>query len=199
MESQQRKLFLVYSLNTVSNKSVSIRPIKPLYFSDIEKAKDVISKFKEFYSFLYDEESQDEHVYCIVLEEFELDSPYRYQLSTRVYSPDGELLGDCIVPDDGPFLGRSKNLIYYEKGEVVELPHGDQLIFGIIVGQPMCFNENANVYGLTASDDCYTVIHHNSLEVDYAHAPMVFKPTREVSKEVRAELLYAFQQITNER
>jgi len=194
METQQRRLFLVYSLNTFKDESARIRPGKKLYFSSIEKAESTILRFRDLYAFLYDD-SHSEHIYCLVLEEFKLDSPYRYQLSTRVYSPEGRLLSDCMVPDDGPFLGRTESLIHHEVGSVVELPFGDQLIFGIVIGQPMSFNENAGGYGLTASDDCYTVIHHQSLELNYAHSPMVFKPTREVSEEVRADLMSAYQKV----
>lgn len=194
MEKHQQGLFLVYSLNTFGKDSATIRPGKPLYFSKLEKALDVIQHFEDLNAFLYDD-SQEEHIYCLVLDEFELDSPHRYQLSTKVYSPQGRLLCDCMVPDDGPFLGRSKNLIHHEIGDVVELPLGDQLLFGIIIGQPMSFNEEAGMYGMTASDDCYAVIHQQSPEVDYAHAPMVFKPTREITNEVKNQLLTAFNQL----
>jgi len=194
MEKHQQRLFLVYSLNAIGKDSVTIRPGKPLYFSNMEKAEDVIQKFEDLFTYLYDD-SQEERIYCLVLDEFELDSPHRYQLSTKVYSPKGRLLSDCMVPDDGPFLGRAKNLIHHEIGDLVELPHGDKLLFGIIIGQPMNFNEKAGMYGLTASDDCYTVLHQQSHEVDYAHAPMVFKPTREITEEVKTQLLTAFKQL----
>lgn len=195
MKNQEQRLYLVYSLNATIDEPVTIHPGKPLYFSEKDKAEDVILKFKDLYAYLYDASLQDERVYCLILEEYELDSPYRYQLSTRVYSPYGLLLSDSIVPDDGPFLGRAKKAIHHKVGEVVELPYGDHLIFGIVVQQPLSFNENAKVYGLTASDDCYAVIHHHSLEMCYAYAPLVFKPSREVTEKVREELLTAFQQV----
>jgi len=194
MKNPKESLFLVYSINTFGKESVTIRPGKPLYFSTLEKAEEVIQNFKVLNPHLYDD-VQDEHAYCLVLDEFELDSPHRYQLSTKVYSPNGRLLSDCMVPDDGPFLGRSKKRIYHEIGDMVEMPHGDQLLFGIVIGQPMNFNEDAGTYGLTASDDCYTVIHQQSQELDYVHAPMVFKPTREIAENVRTQLLTAFKQI----
>ena len=194
MKNLERRLFIVYALSTTLCEPVNIRPGKPLYFSSKETAEIVIQKFKELYHFLY--EDAEERVYCLVLEEFELDSPYRYQLSTSVYSPDGLLLTDSIVPDDGPFYGRPENTIHHEIGEVVELPFGDQLVFGIILERPISFNEAAGVYGLTASDDCYTVIHHKTHEVNYAHSPMIFKPTGEVPEDVRKDLQLAYEQIT---
>ena len=195
MKNPERRLFIVYALSTTLSEPAGIRPGKPLYFSSKETAEDVIQRFRDLYHFLYEDVVQGERVYCIVLEEFELDSPYRYQLSTSVYSPDGLLLTDSIVPDDGPFYGRSENTIHHEVGEVVELPFGDQLVFGIIIERPISFNEAAGAYGLTASDDCYTVIHHKTHEVNYAHSPMIFKPTGEVPEDVRKDLLLAYKKI----
>jgi len=196
MKNHDQKLFLVYSLNTLLNNSICIHPAKPLYFSTKEKAEQVILKFVDLYPFLYEDSSPNEKVYCIVLEEFELDLPYRYQLSTRVYTPHGLLLSDSIVPDDGPFYGRTVNSIHHEVGEVVELPYGDQLVLGIVIKQPLSFNEVVGSYGFTASDDCYTVIHQQSNEVNYAHAPLVFKPSREVPDVIRKDLLLAFNQLS---
>jgi len=194
MKDQNRRQFLVYSLNSSLDIAARIIPGKPLFFSSKEKAEEVILRFKDLYPFLYDEKLQGERVYCLVLEEFELDSPYRYQLSTSVYSPEGHLLSESLVPDAGPFLGRYESSIHHEIGEVVEMPFGDQLVFGIVLEQPMSFNEAAGVYGYTASDDCYTVMHHQSHEVSYVHSPMVFKPTREVPGIVKEDLVSAFKQ-----
>lgn len=199
MKNNEWRLFLVYSLNICFDNPVNISPGKPLFFSNKKKAEEVISRFKDHYPFLYGDSSHEERVYCLVLEEFELDSPYRYQLSTSVFSPEGQLLTESLVPDDGPFLGRPEKTMYHEVGEVVELPFGNQLVFGIVVEKPMCFNEDAGLYGLTASDDCYTVIHHQSREVNYAHSPMVFKPSRDVPEEVRKDLTEQLQKSRNKK
>jgi len=199
MKNNEWRLFLVYSLNICFDNPVNISPGKPLFFSNKKKAEEVISRFKDYYPFLYGDSSHEERVYCLVLEEFELDSPYRYQLSTSVFSPEGQLLTESLVPDDGPFLGRPEKTMYHEVGEVVELPFGNQLVFGIVVEKPMCFNEDAGLYGLTASDDCYTVIHHQSQEVNYAHSPMVFKPSRDVPEEVRKDLTEQLQKSRNKK
>jgi len=189
-------LFLIYPLNVTSETQANVRPGKPLFFSNKEKAEEMIARFKEHYAFLYNEETQGEHVYCLIMEEYEMDSPFRYQLSTRVYTSDGKLINDCIIPDDGPFLGRPQSKIQHQIGDVVELPCGEQLLFGIVVRQPVCICEDNIPYGLSASDDCYTIIQHPDLEINYAHSPMVFKPTREISEEVRStlsEALNAYQ------
>jgi hypothetical protein len=196
MKQQNKEVFLVYSLNLSKEEPNRIHPGKPLYFSNREKAEEVIRQFKELYEFLYESSNPSEQVYCLILEEYELDSPYRYQLSTRVYSADGLFLSDSVVPDDGPFLGRQENRIYHEVGDIVEIPYGDQLVFGIVLEQPFCFNEDAGKYGFTASDDCYTVIHYPSHEVDYAHSPLVFKHTGNITEDIREDLQIAFRQIT---
>jgi hypothetical protein len=190
---EEKMLFLIYPLNASSESPATIRPGKPIFFSNREKAESMISRFKELYAFLYDEVTQGERVYCLIMEEYALDSPYRYQLSTRVYSPEGSLINDSLIPDDGPFLGRPRSTIQHQIGDLVELPCGDRLLFGIVVGQPACMCEENIPYGLSASDDCYTVIQHPDLDVNYAHSPMVFKPSRQISEEVRSALSEALK------
>jgi hypothetical protein len=193
MNQQKRGVFLVYSLNLSKAEPNRIHPGKPLFFSDIEKAESMIQQFRKQYEFLYDSSNLEEQVYCLILEEYQMDSPYRYQLSTRVYSPEGQFLSDCIIPDDGPFLGRSKSCIHHQIGDIVEIPHGDHLVFGIVLEQPPCFNEESIKYGFTASDDCYTILHYPDQEIDYAHTPLVFKLTRSISDQVREALLSAYE------
>jgi hypothetical protein len=193
MEHNEKGVYLVYALNLSKSDQNGIHPGKPLYFSNREKAEDVIRNYSELYHYLYDKNS-DSRIYCLILEKYALDIDYRYQLSTWVYTADGNFLSDCIVPDDGPFLGRQKSGICHEIGEIVEIPYGDRLVYGIVVEQPLCLNEELPVdYGFTASDDCYTVIRFPDNEIHYAHSPMVFKPTTQVSEIVRKELLHAFE------
>ena len=195
MEHSEQGVYLVYALNLNKSEPNSIQPGKPLYFSNRVIAEDVIRRYHEIYHYLYDANAESK-VYCLILEKYALDSQYRYQLSTRVYSAKGHLLSDCIVPDDGPFYGRQKSGICHEIGDIVEIPYGERLVFGIVVEQPLCLNEENRIdYGFTASDDCYTVIQYPDNEIHYAHSPMVFKPSTSVSDQVRDELQIAFQHI----
>lgn len=199
MEHKNQGVYLVYALNLNKSEPNSIQPGKPLYFSNREKAVDVIHRFNEIYPFLYGPNT-DSRVYCLVLEKYALDMQYRYQLSTWVYSAEGLFLSDCVVPDDGPFFGRQKSGICHEIGEIVEIPYGERLVFGIVVEQPLCLNEENRIdYGFTASDDCYTVIQYPDHEIHYAHSPMVFKLSEAVSDTVREELQLAFQQLMREK
>jgi hypothetical protein len=193
MNQQKRGVFLVYTLNLSKEEPNRIHPGKPLFFSDIEKAETMIRQFRKQYEFLFEANNTEEQIYCLIMEEYQMDSPYRYQLSTRVYSPDGHFLSDCIVPDDGPFLGRAEHRIHHRIGDIVEVPCGEHLTFGIVLEQPPCFNEESLKYGFTASDDCYTILHYPSKNIEYAHAPLVFKPTRKVTDQVREELRSAYE------
>jgi len=184
----EKTLFLVYPLNVSTEASANIKPGKPLFFSCMEKAEKMVKRFKDHYGFLYDIETQGERVYCLIIEEYAMDSPYRYQLSTRVYTPEGELLNDCMIPDDGPFLGRPISKMHHFVGDLVEIPYGERLVLGIVAEQPLCMCEENALYRLGASDDCYTVIQHPDHVINYAHTPMVFKPSREVAKDVRNDL-----------
>jgi len=195
MEHKNQGVYLVYALNLNKSEPNSIQPGKPLYFSNRENAVGVIRRYHEIYHYLYDANA-DSTVYCLVLEKYALDFQYRYQLSTWVYSAEGHFLSDCVVPDDGPFFGRQRNGICHEIGEIVEIPYGERLVFGIVVEQPLCLNEEKRIdYGFTASDDCYTVIKYPENEIHYAHSPMVFKPSTSVSESVRDDLQIAFQQM----
>ncbi len=194
----EKKLYVVYSLNVTSGANAVIKPGKLLFFSEKKRAESVISHFHELYAFLYDEETQGEKVYCLLMETFAMDSPYRYQLATRVYTPKGQLINDSLVPDDGPFMGRPESSIHHKVGDVVEVPCGDKLLLGIVVGQPISVCEVVTDYGLGASDDCYTIIQHPDMEVNYAHAPLVFKPTRTVSEEVAEALQTAMSSYLTE-
>lgn len=189
----EQALYLVYSLNVTTDHYAAIKPGKPLFFSSKLKAEDVIRRYKDLYAFLYDDASQGEKVYCLILETYAMDSPYRYQLATRVYTPYGRLINDCLVPDDAPFYGRPKGSIQHQVGDLVEVPCGDRLLIGIVACQPMCLCEGDKPYGLSASDDCYTIIQHPDLEVNYAHAPLVFKPSRTIDPAVNDVLQTALK------
>lgn len=199
MEHKDQGVYLVYTLNINKSEPNVIQSGKPLYFSNREKAEHVIRRYPEIYQYLYDSNA-DFKVYCLVLEKYALDCNYRYQLSTWVYSAEGHFLSDCVVPDDGPFFGRQRSGICHEIGEIVEIPYGERLSLGIVVEQPICLNEENRIdYGLTASDDCYTVIQYPDNEIHYAHSPMVFKPSIPITDIIREELLQAFHKTMHEK
>jgi hypothetical protein len=185
-------LFLVYALMIEQTQNKIIHNSKPLFFSSREKAVEIIKNYQNHFPFLYDRSQTEAIIYCLVLEHFALDSPHRYQLSTSVFSPEGVLICDSIVPDDGPFFGREKEAILHQIGEIVEVPFGNRLCYGIVVEQPVSISECKTDYGLTASDDCYGVMCYPDNEIFYAHTPLVFKPTESVSNHIRESLLSNF-------
>jgi hypothetical protein len=183
-----KTLYLVYPLIVSTLNQTTINSAKPLFFSEKNKAESMIKNFKEHYGFLYEIENQEEKVYCIVMEEYALDLTYRYQLSTRVYNENGDLLNDCMVPDDGRFIGRINTTVYHRVGDFVEIPCGDNLKIGIVAEQPLFINESNSEYNLTASDDCYTIIEHPDHLINYAHTPFVFKPQNQINEDIQQEL-----------
>ena len=195
MKNTENGLYLVYPLLLDKNQSNRISNGKPLYYSSYGNAVCVIEEFSKHYPYLYTNTDSNDQVYCLVIEHYAMDTSFRYQLATWVFSADGKLLCDCVIPDDGPFLGRQKNKICHELGEIVEIPSGNQLFYGIVLEQPLCFNEEAGKYGLTASDDCYAVIRYPENEIYYAHTPLVFKPTFTIPEPVRNNLISAYQEI----
>jgi hypothetical protein len=195
MKNTENELYLVYALLLNKTEVNTIQKGKPLYFSHLDKAVNAIKRYPEHFPYLFEEKTSDFKVYCIIMEQYALNTTFRYQLATWVYSSDGALLSDCKIPDDGPFLGRQKNTICHEIGEIVEFPLGNQLYYGIVVEQPISFNEDAGKYGYTASDDCYGVLRYPENEVVYPHAPLVFKPKNHVLESVRLELQSAYNSV----
>ncbi len=185
---KEHNLFLVYPLISSKVDKSRIYPGKPVYFSNKAKAEQMAKTFKDHFGFLYDEVIQEEKVYCIIIEEYEMDTPYRYQLSTLVYDCDGILLNDSNTPDEGPFLGRDKTEIKYTIGDFVEIPCGEKLIVGIVAEQPLSMCEIESDYSLNASDDCYTIIQHPDHEINYAHTPLVFKPSIDINEVIKDDL-----------
>lgn len=197
----EKTLYLVYPLIVSTLNHTTINSAKPIFFSEKEVAESVIKNFKKYYGFLYDPENQEEKVYCIIMEEYALDFTYRYQLSTRVYNANGDLMNDCMVPDDGQFIGRVNTSVFHNVGDFVEIPCGEYLKIGIVAERPVCINESNAEYNLSASDDCYTVIEHPDHLINYAHTPFVFKPSRQINEEIQRNLKDALsdyaQTITN--
>jgi hypothetical protein len=185
MERNNAGLFLIYALFLEKSDERIIQTGKPLYFSSSENAIETIRTFSTHYPYLYNDSTSDQQIYCLIMEQYALDTTYRYQLSTWVFSKDGALLCDSLVPDDGPFWGRQKSAICHQLGDLVEAPLGNKLYYGIVIEQPISFNENVGDYGLTASDDCYAVMRYPDKEIFYAHAPFVFKPTGKVDIKIR--------------
>lgn len=190
MKQKDLELYLVYALMIEKTKERNVYREKPLFFSNRQKALEVVEHYQVHFPFLYESPENNHSIYCLVMEQFALDSTYRYQLSTWVFDQQGRLLCDCLIPDDGPFHGRPDESICHQLGEIVETPLGNQIFYGKIVEQPLRMNEKGNLYGLTASDDCYGVMRYPDGSIFYAHAPMVFKPTLEID----AEILRFFQE-----
>lgn len=187
-------LLSMYALSVEFNaERKQIKRGSSLFFSSEEKAAQAAKEYKHVYACMYDPEMKGNELYCLIVEERKLDSMYKNILSTKVYSPDGKQINFSDVPDGEIFNGRKKEFVFHEPGDLVETPCGEELCLGIVLEQPPVFKENQSLYGLNSSDDSYTLIKYPSMEIDYAHAPLVFKPRYEIESAVKEQLLEAWK------
>lgn len=187
-------LFCMYALSVeLKTEKKLIKRTSSLYFSSEEKAVQAAKEYRQYYACVYDPVVSAEELYCIIVEGRKLDSIYKDVLFTKVYSPEGQLLDSCEVADGEPFQGRKKESILHQPGDLVEIPFGEELCLGVVLGQPPVFNENQSLYGLSSSDDSYTLLVYPSMEVDYAYAPLVFKPRFKIDEAAKQNLLAAWK------
>ena len=189
-------LFDLYALSVeLKSEKKLIKKTSSLFFSSEEKAAQAAKEYRHHYACMYDTMSTEE-LYSIIVEGRTLDSVYQDILCTKVYSPDGQLIDSCEVPDGESFQGRKKETLFHQPGDIVEIPLGEELCLGIVLGLPPLFKEDQSLYGLSSSDDSYTLLVYPSLEVDYAHAPLVFKPRYKIDEAVKQSLLLAWKKHT---
>ncbi|MCK9301125.1 MAG: hypothetical protein PHT87_00560 [Bacteroidales bacterium] len=187
-------LFSLYALSVESKSEKKlIKRTSSLFFSSEEKAAKAAQEYKHYYACMFDPTTNAEELYCIIVEGRKLDSMYKDVLSTKVYSPEGQLLDSCELADGELFNGRKKESLFHQPGDIVETPCGEELCLGIVLGQPPVFNENQSLYGLSSSDDSYTLIKYPSMEVDYAYAPLVFKPRYMIDDAIKQQLMAAWK------
>lgn len=187
-------LFSMYALSVeLKTEKKLIKRTSSLFFSSEEKAAQAAKEYRHYYACMYDSKVSAEELYCIIVEGRKLDSIYKEVLCTKVYSPEGQLLDSCEVADGESFPGRKKESVFHQSGDLVEIPFGEELCLGVVLGQPPIFNENQELYGLSSSDDSYMLLVYPSMEVDYAYAPLVFKPRYKINEAVKQELLTAWK------
>ncbi len=183
-------LFNLYALSVeLKSEKKLIKRTSSLFFSSEEKAAQAAKEYRHHYACVYDTTVSAEELYCIIVEGRKLDSIYNDVMCTKVYSPEGQLIDSCEVADGESFQGRKKEYVFHQPGDLVEIPFGEELRLGVVLGQPPVFKENQSLYGLSSSDDSYTLLVYPSMEVDYAYAPLVFKPRYKIDEAVKQNLL----------
>lgn len=186
-------IYALSALSTEKESSAVLSKSTVLYFSDQNRLEQAVNEYKQAYSFLYDEHDGTKELYCLMVEEYRVNTLYPQKLSTRVYSPDGVLIEDCDIPDGAHFAGRKEEQLMHKVGDIVETPYGENLCLGIVVDRPPVQEREAS-YPMSASDDSYTLLLYPSMELDYAHTPLVFKPRHQVKEEIRCQLQEALAQ-----
>lgn len=156
-----------------------------MYYSTLKHAESAAAEYRQSYSFLYEDGPSPKEIYCIIVEEYKLNTVYPIKLSVSVYDSSGRLMERSILPDGDSInqpaiVGQS-----FKVGDIVEAPCGEHLYVGIIAEIPCqnCLGELK-----TSMDDSYTLIVYPSMELDYVCAPLVFLPHQRISKNVRTYL-----------
>ncbi len=182
------RLFVLSALNTNEECPGELQQSRPLYFSSLKQAQIAAACFRQAYSFIYECGANSKSLYCLVLEEYEMDSIFQLKLSTRVFSAEGEELDCSIASDDGQFTGRPEKLQRHKVGDIVEATCGEHLNLGIVLQRPLTEKEVARKVSGKVQDDCYTILSYPSLDVDYVQSPFVFTPKGQVDNDVCAYL-----------
>ncbi len=174
--------FVLYALNLENRVKGELTAGESLYYSSLSKAQKAARAYRETYSFLYEPDCQRE-LYCLVLEEYQMNADFPRRLSMRVLSPEGKLVDSSFCDSDDVYRGRPESFLRHQVGDIVEVPVGDRLCLGIVLERPLSQSdlsmkaaESQCEYG---ADDSYTLITYPSMEVDYVDAPLVFKPMHE--------------------
>lgn len=165
----------------------------PLFFSTLERVSDFVKEYRQAYSFMYESGTSSKELYCLVAEEYALDVIFPKKLSTHVYSPEGVLMENAYFSEDD--LAEVPLNIHkpHQVGDIVEAPCGDSMYLGIVLASPLSVQENHAEYKCHP-ENCYSIITYPSMEVDYVHSPLVFKPKYEVNEKIKAHLKSALEQ-----
>ncbi len=190
MTSFSTSIFVLNALNLElcrENGSV-LRQGLSLYFSNLMEAEQVIKDYRNAYRFFYEEETSSLELYCLLLDEYQMDCVYPKKLSTRVYSPDGFLKDRMRVCEEGEDYGESPVMSGFLPGDLVEAPIGEYLQTAIVVFAP------------SAPDyDYYQLIVYPSMETEYVYAPLVFPPSRPLSNLLCHQLTAALKTYQKEQ
>jgi hypothetical protein len=140
-----------------------------------------------------------DEVFGFLIYEFELDKlNYSITKTKRNYLPDGSLLDENLLYDDGSeeFFGRPADKMRFCKGDLVEVYYGDEVrleIVGDLPPSPEWVSERKSKYSnfrLDASDDCYYTLPVSDDVDDHSHPDTVnmFPLRFPVSDELKSKL-----------
>lgn len=182
------RLFVLSALNTNEECPGELQQSRLLFFSSLKQAQIAAACYRQAYSFMYECGANSKSLYCLVLEEYEMDSIFQHKLSTRVFSSEGEELDSSVSPDGVPFTGRPEKLQRYKVGDIVESTCGEHVNLGIVLERPLTEKEVARKSSDKQHDDCYKILSYPSLDVDYVHSPFVFTPKHHVDNDISSYL-----------
>ncbi len=172
----ENTLFVLSALNVECQQTSEHRLSmgSSLYFSNIERAESAMKNYRQSYASFYDDAAFETQLFCLILDEYELDHLHPRKISSRVFRPDleeGQRMALC-EPDPARDC---------RPGDVVEVALGDCLYTSIVSACPSS----------TSLQDCYEVLVYPEMEKEYVASPWLFKPLFPVRAEVLAALRQA--------
>lgn len=182
--SSENNVFILYALNVEYRPSEGalLSQSASLYFSSLEKAEEVVASYRQRYACFYDASVTDTQLYCLVVDEYEMDVLYPKKLSIRVYSPEGCMKHQMRVCEDEESYGRVLPPPQFFPGDLVEAPIGDYLHTGIVLACPIAEEENY-----------YSLLVYPSMEVEYVFAPLLFEASSPIDELAQEALQRAYE------
>ncbi|MBO5916601.1 MAG: hypothetical protein J6Q25_06780 [Bacteroidales bacterium] len=182
--SSENSLFILYALNVEYRPSEGalLSQSASLYFSTLDKVEEVVGSYRQRYACFYDASVTDTQLYCLVVDEYEMDVLYPKKLSVRVYSPEGSMRHQMRVCEDEESYERVLPPSQFFPGDLVEAPIGDYLHTGIVLECPK-----------SKEDNYYTLLVYPELEQEYVYAPLLFEPSLSLDDRVTNVLLQAWE------
>lgn len=183
--SSENSLFILYALNVEYRPSEGalLSQSASLYFSTLDKVEEVVASYRQRYACFYDASVTDTQLYCLVVDEYEMDVLYPKKLSVRVYSPEGSMRHQMRVCEDEENYERVLPPSQFFPGDLVEAPIGDYLHTGIVLECPAAEEENY-----------YSLLVYPSMEVEYVFAPLLFEASSPIDKQAQVALQQAYEQ-----
>ena len=182
--SSENSLFILYALNVEYRPSEGalLSQSASLYFSTLDKVEEVVGSYRQRYACFYDASVTDTQLYCLVVDEYEMDVLYPKKLSVRVYSPEGSMRHQMRVCEDEESYERVLPPSQFFPGDLVEAPIGDYLHTVIVLECPK-----------SKEDNYYTLLVYPELEQEYVYAPLLFEPSLSLDDRVTNVLLQAWE------
>lgn len=131
-----------------------------------------------------------------------------YFITSRLYDPDGNLIDQSLCRwngENGSFHGRPKEMIRFNRGDIVEVMRLDEIELGFVVNCPVDTKRaeliNSDHPTLDDTDDSYTILTTSDyISHSHVYALDVFRPMFHIPKPTFNRLQKAYEKyVTKEQ